>query len=261
MKKIISLYLLMIVFSSAAFASYISLNTSLTTKVDKNDLMVLVTVINKGDESAHNVQAELRVGGEKYLAEKKLELGINQTYTAATTFKLKMQKPGLYPLVLVMHYTDANQYPFSALTCNVFSYQAGALPAEIIGKLQTAAFWQAGQTKLTLKNLSDSEIAAETSLVVPRELTVTTKAQKVRLAPKSNKTVTFGLENFSALDGSTYQVFAITEYEKDGFHQTNISPGMVKIVESNFFRDYRILIVVLVAILLVVFVLLQIKKK
>ncbi|MFH1683807.1 MAG: hypothetical protein ABIA67_02865 [Candidatus Margulisiibacteriota bacterium] len=237
------------------------MDTTITSKVEKNELKVLLEAVNKGDESAYNVRAEIRAGDDKFLAQKRPELGIDQTYKAYNTFKLGKSRPGQYPLVLVMHYTDANQYPFSAMTCQTYSYQAEDLPSEIFGRVKAKAFWKQGQAKLTLKNMGDTEIAATTYLVVPREITVAGGPQKVTLLPKSQKSLDFFVENFSALNGSNYQVFAVTEYEKQGIHQTSISAGMIKIVEKNFFRDYRLLIIALVAILLAAFILLQRKKK
>ncbi|MFH1347325.1 MAG: hypothetical protein ABIH22_01415 [Candidatus Margulisiibacteriota bacterium] len=253
--------LLLLFLGQAVFASYISLDTTVTSKVEKNELKVLLEAVNKGDESAYNVQAEIRAGDDKFLAQRRPELGIDQTYKAYATFKLGRKKPGQYPLVLVMHYTDANQYPFSAMTCQTYSSQAEDLPSEIFGRIKSKTFWKEGRAKLTLKNMGDSEIAATTYLVVPREITVAGGPQKVTLLPKSQKSLDFPVENFSALSGSNYQIFAIAEYEKQGMHQTSISPGMIRIVEKNFFRDYRVFIVALVAFLLAAFILLQRKKK
>jgi hypothetical protein len=263
MKKLIILFLLLISWAWAASASYISLNTTVNTKVDKDLLKVLVSVVNKGDESAHNVQAELRVGDKKILAEKRQELGVNATYKAIAEFKLDLKMPGQYPLIVVLHYADANQYPFSALTCQTFSYKAKELPFEIFGRMESATFWKKGKIKLTLKNMSESEMAASSYLVTPRELTGKEGSLEIRLEPKSENKISFSVENFSALHGSNYQVFAISEYERDGIHQTNITPGMIKIVESKeiFGISYIVVIAVLFLLVLVFIAAQFIRKK
>lgn len=242
----------------SASASYISLNTTLTTKVENNQLRVLLESINKGDESAYNVQAEIRVGDKKFLAKKRQDLGINQRYKAYTTFKLGKIKPGQYPLVLIMHYTDANQYPFSALTCQTYSYKAANLPSDIFGRMKSRTFWKQGKVKLTLKNMSDSEISTSTFLVIPREITVAGGSQKATLLPKSQQTINFSVENFSALSGSNYQIFAIAEYEKEGRHQTSITPGMLKIVEAKQILGINYLyFMIIFAVLVAVFIAFQ----
>ncbi|MBN2057487.1 MAG: hypothetical protein JW782_01650 [Candidatus Saganbacteria bacterium] len=242
----------------SASASYISLSTSMNSKVRDGKLNVLVNVVNKGDESAYNVQAEIRVGDKKVMAAKRQELGINQRYTVAETFDLDLKKPGQYPLILVMHYTDANQYPFSALTCNTFVLGAGSSPAEIFGRMEQATFWKEGEAKLTLRNISDAVISGSTQLVVPRELSVKRSPQPVKLSAKADRMLKFPVENFSALSGSNYQVFAITEYDLNNEHQTNITPGMLRIVETRTILGLSYtLVAALLAVLVVVFILWQ----
>ncbi len=260
MKKTALLLSFLIFFSLSASASYISLNTTVTSKVSGNNLRVEISAINKGDEAAHNVQAEVRVGDKKILASKKHELGINQTYKAFADFRLGFKSPGQYPLIVILHYADANQYPFSALTCQTYSYKAEDLPSEIFGSLKSISFWEKGKTKLTLKNMGDSEKVASTYLVVPRELSIERKSYEMVIPPKSKAEKSFMIENFSALGGSSYQVFAISEFEEEGIHQTSIIPGMIKIVERRTFLgiDYVYLIVVLI-VLVVLFVVFQLR--
>jgi hypothetical protein len=248
----------------AVCASFISLQTSVSSKVDGDILKSLIKVVNKGDESAYNVQAEIRVGGKKVLAEKKPELMVDQEYTAMREFKLKVDKPGDYPLVVVMHYTDANQYPFSALNVQTFSYQKAAPPSEVFGSMDSVSFFKEGKLKLTLKNSGDTAQKVMTYLVVPRELSVDKNLVETIIPAKGKKQLVFELENFSALSGSNYQVFAVTEYnDKDGYHQTNIRPGMIKIVETRQILgiSYNVVIIILIGLALLFIAAQFIRKK
>lgn len=225
--------LLIFALSSTAFASYISLNTSLGTKVTEKELDVYVSVVNKGDEPAHNVQAEIRLAGKKYYGKKVSQLGIDQKYQVMRELPLKVKRPGNYPLILAMHYTDANQYPFSALTGKTFSYKSGDRPSEIFGRMGAVTFWKTGRIKLILRNSSDTELKVFTYLETPREISVTSPKQALVIPALSERSLSFDLKNFSALSGSNYQIFAVSEYNKAGIHQTCITPGMVKIVEKK----------------------------
>lgn len=262
MKKIFISAFVFALMVNISWASYITLNTTVNSKIEGNTLKVLITVINKGDEAAHNVQAEMNVAGKKIMAKKMQELGVNETYKVFEEIKLNLKQPGEYPLVVTMHYADANQYPFSALNLQTFAYRAEEVPAEVFGRMGSATFWKHGEIKLALKNLSYSDIATMTRLIVPRELTVDEGSQKINVAPKGQGEADFKLKNFSALSGSTYQVFAVSEYEKDGMHQTNITPGTIKIVERKniFGLDYLYLAIALM-VLILLFVVFQIFKK
>jgi hypothetical protein len=250
------------VIAASAQASYISLNTSLSTKVDGNKLLVLVQAENKGDESAFNVQAEVKVGGQKMMGEKREELPVNGRYQAQFSVPLALSKPGTYPLTLLLHYTDANQYPFSALTCKTFNFRSADSPLEIFGKMTVGSFWKSGEVKLTYKNLSETGLNLTLYLVTPRELSAGKEKVTVKLPVKSEQVLALPLENFSALSGSNYQIFAIAEYERQGIHQTAIIPGMVKIVESKTLLglDFNLLLIIL-AVLLLVFIGAQFYRK
>ena len=253
-KKLAGLLVLTLWLGNAALASYISLNTTLRSKAENNNLKVSVAVTNKGDESAFNVQAEFTVNGKNILASKMAELPVGGNYKVEENFKLSLAKPGTYPLTLVMHYTDANQYPFSALTGQTFAYKTEAV-SPIFGQLKSTSFSKEGQLKLVLKNSGDAEIKTNTYLVAPRELTVAEKALSLAIAPKAEQSGSFAVKKFSALSGSTYQVFAISEFEDQGLHYTSISPGTIKIVERQeiFGLSYTTLFIIL-AMLIIIFI-------
>ena len=244
-----------------AHASYISLNTSLASKYENGAVKVNVLVVNKGDESAYNVQAEVAVGGRVILAEKRAELPVNGSYAVEEKIPLSPPLPGTYPLTLVMHYTDANQYPFSALTCRTFIYE-GEATSPLFGQLSPASFTKGGSLHFTLKNSSEREIKVKTYLVAPRELTVEQEGRELSLGPKSEQTASFKIKNFSALPGSTYQVYAVAEFEVNGLHNTSVFPGIVKIVAGRelFGLSYTTLFIIL-GLLILIFTAAQFLKK
>ena len=262
MKKLAFLLVFLVSCSMTASASYIRLQTTLTTKVTDNILKVSVSAVNQGDEPAYNVQAMVQVGEKKILGQKMQELGVNRIYAAQASFNLSHKKPGEHPIVIAMHYADANLYPFSALTCQTFNYKAEDLPIEIIGSMPSTSLWKKGKVRLTLKNLGKSEKAVLTRLVAPRELTAAEEAVEISLPPRAVVHLDFEIENFSALEGSTYQVYAISEYEKSNLRQTSITPGIVKIVETRtiFGLSYN-LILGLLAVLVLFFVVAQFLTK
>jgi len=252
---------LVLVTATATSASYISLNTSLSSKVEGNNLKVMVSSVNKGDESAYNVQAEFRAGGRTVLAEKRAGLPVDAAYQAQATIPVPLNRPGTYPLVLVMHYTDANQYPFSALTAQTFIYRQEAV-SPIFGQVRSTSFAKEGKLNFKLKNLGDREIRAATRLIAPRELTVEEEKLELSVGAKSEQSAGFTVRNFSALSGSTYQVFAVSEFDDGGLHYANIAPGTIKIVEERGFLGLsQTVIIVILAALVLVFIGAQFIKK
>jgi len=251
----------LVILHTAAYASYISLNTALSSQVQGKNLKVMISSTNKGDESAYNVRAEIKVAGQGLLAEKRPELPVNTAYQAQFNVPLTHQLPGNYPLILILHYTDANQYPFSALSVQTYAFGREA-PSPIFGQAKATAFAKEGELRFTLKNLGESEVRAKTYLVAPQELSVGQEKVELVLSPKSEGSASFKLKNFSALNGSTYQLFAVTEYESGGLHYTSVAPGTVKITaEESLLGLSYILIYLLLAALVIAFIAAQFVKK
>ena len=109
--------------------------------------------------------------------------------------------------------------------------------------------------------MGDKEVSVRTFLVVPRELTIQDSLFAAQIPPKGVEKIDIAVENFSALSGSTYQIFAVSEFVNEGIHQTSITPGIINIVEEKTLLglNYTYLLVILV-VLLVVFVIFQIAK-
>lgn len=254
MKKILAALFTAALLASSASAGYISLTSTTNVRVEKGKLLFDLKSINRGDESAFNVRAELRLAGKSYLANKVQELPINHVYNAKLSLPLAYTTPGTYPLVLVLHYTDANQYPFSALIVPTFTL-GEEIPSPLFGQATSVTFAKEGKINFQLKNLGSRPVEAQTYLVYPRELNVAEEKLSLSIPAKGVSNGSFSLTNFSALNGSTYQLFIISEFNDEGRHFTSVTPATVRIVEqkSLFGISYPILFGLL-ALLIIFFV-------
>jgi hypothetical protein len=251
----LSLFLL----SDLALASYISLRTTVNALVKGRILEVVITAVNKGDEPAYGVQAEVRAGNRVIMTGKKAELRVDEAYTARASFGLDLKNAGQYPLITILHYADANQYPFSALNGQTFVYLS-EMPPQVAGKLSSAKFSKTGALSLYLKNQGEAAVKIKAKLALPRELATEKDQLEMELNPHESKTDNFTVENFSALAGSTYQVFAAVEYDAQHRHYTLIIPAKISVVEKNLFKDFQYGFYILIAALLLLFVYFQFKK-
>jgi hypothetical protein len=263
MKKTAAVMLvaLLIVFSAyPVIAGYIRLDTEVTSVVEKKWLKVSIALKNSGNEPAYNLQGEIETGNIRMPITKKEELAVNESYRVESLLVLDLEKPGSYPLTVTVYYTDSNRHPFSSVTCTTFTYQKDPLPL-IFGLLEPVTFSRKADITLTLKNLDETGLRTSTRLVVPREVTTEGEAKECLVPPRSETSLLFHVKNFSALAGSTYPVFCVTEFERGDEHHTAISRGSIFISEWDFFEEYRNYLVALIIILLVFFIVLQFGKR
>ncbi|NQT30250.1 MAG: hypothetical protein HQ596_06735 [Candidatus Saganbacteria bacterium] len=254
MKKLFTSSLFLFICASAAFASFISLETAVTSKVSGNTIEVILEATNAGDEAAYNVFAEVNLAGKRVLFRKIPELDRGAVYRASKKIRLDIERPGSYPLVVKMHYSDANQYPFSALLAQTFNYKVLEVAPELFGKLKSLAFFKKGTLAAHLKNLGGTDLQVSSRIFVPNELTADKPLHESIISKYETARINFPVENFSALNGSNYQVYCVSQYEKDGIHATQIIPGHVLITTDGPPQKVRVaaIILILLGIIIVI---------
>jgi hypothetical protein len=263
MKKLFLLIWLLLL-CGVSFASYISMDTSITTKVVNNTLRVTISAQNNGDEPAYNVQAELQVNSKRVLLKKAPIIVEKGYYKARTNFKLKDVGAGEHPIILYLHYADANRYPFTALICQKYNYKTEGLPQSIFANAPSVGFWKKGSLSLTVKNIDDQPRKVLSTLIIPRELSVEKGVVEYTILAKAEKKIKFNLKNFSALSGSSYNVYVISTYNKDGLELATISPVRIDVSIDQSKINLGLWVVVGLSILLIIlisFYFIRISKK
>ena len=232
-------------------AGSISLQTQISIQEKNGAWKVFVSVTNRGDEAAHNVRANVRWGTGESVSEKVQDmLQPGQNRTAILRIQGRPKLPGLYPLFLWMDYTDANGYPFSAIALPIITYRQARPPA-LLAMLDSAEIAQKDRVSLKIKNTDDQPKNAEAQIYLSKELSAEPRSQTLSLKPYEEKSIAFTLQRFSALPGSTYSIYALIQYESQGYHYCTIAPAMARIVEKKkgWFRSSVVAIALFLVIL------------
>lgn len=242
-------------------ASYISIETTTVITVTENKLSVKVSVTNRGDEPAHNIQINVSENERKQSSPVKHAIDVDETVDYEPEFDLLQKKDGRYPLVVNVDYTDANQYPFTATSVLLYTFGNDTV-TKVHGSADNIALSKHSKINLTLKNMENDVKELHINLVVPKELTVVESARNISLSARSEKVVKFKVNNFTALAGSQYNAFFVVEYEDKIKHYTCLVSSLIEIqAKSSTFKDNKIYIIIGVSILLVILILVQFRKK
>jgi CARDB len=239
---------------TSAKASFITLETQTSPTYDGKRFKMGVDVTNKGDEPAYNVQVNADINGRLVTTPAKDILQINKKDSVELAANMTLEKEGKYPVIVNVDYTDANQYPFTAISITQFVY-GKSLPSEIFGTLQNIEISTKGNLNLSLKNLSDQEKKLTVRLIIPRELSSPSLSKTISLKAKSEEKVDFEVKNFSALPGSSYTIFALMEYDEGNLHYSASAGGNIKIKkEEGFVKSNQRLLIAVAIVLVVLFV-------
>jgi hypothetical protein len=215
-----------------------------------------VSITNKGDEPAYNVHPSL-ISPIAASSDTKQRLEINEKLTVSFSIDQSGSLPGTYPVILNIDYADANNYPFSAIATSTWVNKVATSPGLIMA-LEPIKLSGSNKLKLSIKNLDNYKKDIEIKIIAPKELTVEESRQS-SLEARSSSKLSFKIEDFSARPDSTYAIFAVAEYDKDGKHYTSITSSPVKIVKG---LNIPISILsVSLAVLLIVYIAYKLRKR
>lgn len=241
----------------AVNAGYITIKTETSATIDHGNLKVKVNVVNEGDESAFNVQINVNENQRTQSSPIKQVLAVNGKFEYEANYNLAQSKHGRYPLTINVDYTDANQYPFTALTVTHYSFGSDTV-SKIFGSASDTKLAGHATLPLKLKNIGEISKEVQVSLVVPKELSIQEKIRKILIQPRSEVNTMFHLSNFSALPGSRYQVFFILEYEDEGKHYSTVVPCFIHVdISKSFFKRYKWHIIAGSSVLFVILMIFQ----
>src|SRR3989344_3979868 len=147
MKRLL-LFLLLI---PIAAASYISIQSSITTTENETT----ITVTNFGDEPAYDVQLSLDINNQKAISNIKKQLNIKETFKWEEPLTTTLKNPGKYPSILTTNYQDANAYPFSAISVSTLDHKQATI-SDISANMDNIELSEKGKLVLTIKNLAEN---------------------------------------------------------------------------------------------------------
>jgi len=248
-------------YNAPAIAGILEIETKTSVTIEGNSLKVGVTATNKGTVPAYNVQVHLILLGEKQSAPVKGQLNKDQSDTVAFERVLSGSKKGRYPLIVLVDFHDANQYPFSAVSCTTFYFKEDINP-DLVCLGDDTSIEKNGILRFKIKNLGLSSRTIRATLILPKELSTPRSQMDFQIDPRAEKMVTFDITNFSALSGASYPVFCCFEYDLGDTHYTAVAKVLVKIVKSeNWFRRTKLFWLGAAILLGVILVTFQFKRK
>ena len=242
-------------------AGVIKIRTQTTLKTNEQNLEISVTLFNDGTDAARNLQVHTKLFGKTIGSRILPELGPGKSKAFVFDEKIEGAKPGRYPLTIVTDFQDANQYPFSAISGMTFSVgPEKTTELAILGK--DSRIEKKGKLSFNVKNIGEQKKQIQATLVLPRELSSPVSEKNFELPARSEKSLAFEIQNFSALSGADYPVFCYFEYDQAGIHHTAVSSATVRLItEENLFRQYRWVWIILIGVLVAAFLVVMVRQK
>ena len=251
-------FLLILILTQNIFGGYIALETSTSSTLrNKTEFDISSNILNKGNEPAINVYQELTLEDQTISTDVTKLLPSNSATSFKATFtKLQLAK-GRYYIIIRNHYSDINNYPFSAISSIPI---LTAIPEE--RPLFEPTSIESEIKKNGIVNIKLNAQADELpktgkiSLYLPRNLEA---SPPVKISDGNwPETVSFDVNNITGLPNSTFIYEAIIEYDHKEFHESISCDGIIKLLPSKLsLMKVQILCSILLLIIGVVFTILS----
>ena len=218
----------------AALASYITMATEFSITATPAGLELVVGSENRGDEPSYGVQLEVQAGDRQFTSAVVPRLSVNEKITERFPVDDVFGLPGHYPIVIKTHYKDANAYPFSALTVGFYDHQAPVV-SKILMRAENTDIPSngSGTVSVVVRNNDSVPRDLEVVLHLPDELATVAEQQSLQLAPGTEETLHYVVENFSALENSSYAVALIAQYEDGERHYSASGSTVARITAPS----------------------------
>ncbi len=236
---LISLSILLLL-SGIVYAGHITLESRYVFPrvVSGENFSVDVSLKNSGDEAAYEVSLTPLLS-DGFSSDNVFvgTLDYNSTFNGRFHINLGDNVPlGGYAFIVRTDYKDANGYPFSSISIPPERLVIGKPSSSLVsGKINGVNLPVDGSksTVLNVRNLDDREHDVKITLYLPRELDADIGETTLSLNPRDEKEFIFDVSSMGALEGSSYAIYALIEYEEEGMHYSSVATGIVRIVGAE----------------------------
>jgi hypothetical protein len=232
--------------ASATWAGFIAMNTATEVEIRDGQVLLHVTATNQGDESAWNVRFEAIFPDDAQSSEEFPRLGVGETVEHSFRWQARDSRYRQLVFPVVTHYTDANSYPFSAVSRSVVTL-AEPPPMTVAARIDPIEVDPRGTLKIVLRSVDGEPHEVRVRLAAPVEIAVLPRSVEAEVPSRGQLLAEFEVENFSGLVNSVYGVWAILSEETPGGIVESAVAGSVRILEPSARQMPRIVILVVLA--------------
>lgn len=244
-----------------ADAGHITIQVDTRTQVAADLVLCSITMVNRGDEAAADVQAHVELAGRQVVSPLLPQLPAAATKSWTARLDGSGLGQGRHPILIKIHYADANGYPFTALA-HAVCVRGSDLEPGLEAGADELALGTKGKARLTLVNPMEAAYSVRVTLALPRELSTTTASRELEIGAQGRERVHFDIENVSALAGSAYQALAFVSYRDKGLETFEVVKVPIRVVGSTgFVKQYRLVLLIALAVLVGLFLGAQLRRR
>ena len=243
-----------VLWCTPAWAGYLTIGGQgeFTTTISATELTIKGSyrITNTGDEVAYRVAPSFDLAHFSYTGQPKdIEVQGSAVWEFTETVSLPPGglSRGAYPLLIRRHYEDANAARYSVADIAVITLGAlteaekGATLTPLLSATVTCTGnGQKFNCTSSILNAKNRLLNVRATPFTSMELKALTQPTQLTVPASGESTWEFAVQNFRALPGSGYAVFALFEWEDEGIHYTHRINTVVNVRTVSYVSLYFI---------------------
>ncbi len=220
-KCFILTFITLVTFAPHCGGSVISLDVIPSASFANGNAEINVLLINTGNEPAFSVRIKASIADIFAISDETTHIQPGERKRVPLFLPSLPHPPGIHTVVIEASYTDGNRHPFTALgSTHLVTANVEPDNDAVSACLDPALLKKTTQIKLRLTTQHSDPIHVKTILVLPSEITCSEPEKQLIVMPGQTNEVCFHITNISALNGSTYSIFAVVDYLHNNQHRS-----------------------------------------
>ena len=254
--NILTMLFAILMASPNSLASFITIHSDISTKVETKKIIVTIKIHNNGNKSAYNMNLDAVFKNQKisFLIAEELKPGKMSEQKIVLPFKEEFLR---IIIPLTINYQDVEKRAFSILSYADAKNSMLKKPT-IYSKIPSFSIAEEKNIPLIIKSLDEIEHQITARIIIPKEFSISPMLQKVSIPSKGVVRLPFKINNFSAIPRSNYFILGIiSEKREHNMLYEDIVPGRINVISHqnifNLFTRKELNIILGLLILLYLF--------
>lgn len=209
-------------------ASHVAIRVNASASFREGQVSVQLTVTNRGDKAAHNLEAEAFLNGRTVRSGPLGTLDASTAREADLPLGSAPARAGTHTIVLRLRYTDDAGRPFSVLTCIPLLTADPDPPNEWLAlALSPSRVSPNADFFVQATNRGPQSVTSDIRLWFPDEFDAPDALREIRLEAASATSLVFRADNRTALPGSRYALLVVADYQALDQHRSTVAAAML----------------------------------
>jgi len=214
---------------SLVHAMTLKIQSKLSVTIKKDTIDIRLFILNKGQETAYDINARVHFLGEVKESATIHHLHSGNSETITMLFDLQKNRIGDYPLIIQIQFHDINLYPFYSLNCTPIHIHCQKLKDLFAVHVPKVEISSQKNIHVQINNMDHLKKAVTVQMIVPDSFSCKNQGQQRLLTKGQSTDIEYSIVKQDALPGTTHFGYVLVTYKKDSIPHAQVTSFKIEV--------------------------------